>query len=85
MRRKRVSLNVENQERKLYRTEEEVRRARQGVNLVPVTRAEWEAARTDDHRMCLPQDYQTEEDLKWFRDPDKREEFRRKYLTKEAE
>ena len=76
---------MENQpDKKLYRNAEEVRAARQELNLRPVSREEHERSLTDHHRMCFPHSYLTEEDLKWFRDPEMREAYRRKYWTDQS-
>ena len=48
-------------------------------NMVVSTRAEWEEARSDANRFEQPQDYQNNEDLKWFRTEKNRKKFVKKF------
>ena len=48
--------------------------------IVPCTRAEIEAVRTDEDRFKVPDQYKTEEDLKWFHSEENRQLFRERYL-----
>jgi hypothetical protein len=46
-----------------------------GLNMVPLTREQQEADRIDADRFNHPQDYMSEEELKYFRSEENRKKF----------
>jgi hypothetical protein len=61
------------------RMTEEQKKFADSLNLTAVSREELEANRTDVHRFQNPEDYMTEESLKYFRDEDNKKAFVEKF------